>query len=125
VRELNTHRVEGSKTDKLVQVYALDKPGDGGASHVYDVEVRDWAGRETYGVTLRFQQGPVGDAGLNGITNEALLAVVEDRLVGFQSGLFACKENMGALKHVRTALMCLKERTEARMDRGVEGTHTP
>ena len=35
---------------------------------------------------IRFQNGPIAEAGVNGLTHEALLAVLEDRLVGFQSG---------------------------------------
>jgi hypothetical protein len=73
---------------------------------------------------IHFQEGPVQEAGLNGISNEALLAVVEDRLKGFQSGKFSCRENALALTHLQEAMHWLHHRTHERMQRGVEGTLT-
>jgi len=60
---------------------------------------------------------------VNGVTNEALLAIVADRLSSFQQGRYACRENADALFHTESALAWLKERTRERMQRGVEGTH--
>ena len=60
--------------------------------------------------------------GVNGISGEALLAIVEDRLIGFQSGGYACRENAVALTKVQEAIMWLQKRTLDRMRRGVEGT---
>lgn len=56
--------------------------------------------------------------------NEALLAVLEDRLIGFQSGQYACRENAVALTKIQEAMMWLQKRTRDRMARGVEGTMT-
>lgn len=61
------------------------------------------------------------EVGPNGLTNEALLAIVEDRLEGFQQGRFACQLNAEALSHVRAALNLLRVRTEDRICRGVQG----
>ena len=72
---------------------------------------------------MRFQNGPIGEFGVNGISNEALLAIVEDRLKGFQSGDYACRENALALTKLQEAMMWLHSRTRARVARGVEGTH--
>lgn len=60
-----------------------------------------------------------------GVTNEALLAVVIDRLEAFQEGAYACKENESALACLRTALQVLHNRTFGRADRKVEGTRQP
>jgi len=82
---------------------------------------------ETYAgveVEISFQNGPINEAGVNGLTHEALLAVVADRLRCFQSSKFACKENACALTHVEEAMHWLQQRTIARMRRGVEGTHS-
>jgi hypothetical protein len=53
-----------------------------------------------------------------------LLAIVIDRLRGFQSGDFKCRENTVALTHIETALMWLQKRTRDRSARGVEGSYT-
>lgn len=54
---------------------------------------------------------------------EALLAVVIDRLRGFQSGPYGCRENAVALTKIEEATMWLQKRTRDRMARGVEGTN--
>ena len=54
---------------------------------------------------------------------EALLAIVIDRLRSFQAGPFKCVENELALEKCEDALWQLQERTRARIARGVEGTH--
>ena len=60
---------------------------------------------------------------MNGITHEALLAVVADRLRSFQKGPYSCKANECALTHIEEAQHWLQQRTLERMRRGVEGTH--
>lgn len=75
------------------------------------------------GVVIEFQKGPIGEVGVNGISNETLLAIVEDRLDGFQRTPFACTENANALVAIRQALANLHQRTRSRMARGVEGTN--
>lgn len=130
-RVLTSHKVFGLN-DRLC-VVAMDEPGCGHASHVYEitsdevVEV-DSGDPETpehefkVSCNIRFQDGPVAENGINGISNEALLAVVEDRLIGFQSGPFMCRENALALTAVQEAMMWLQKRTRDRLSRGVEGT---
>lgn len=71
---------------------------------------------------INFQNGPIAESGVNGISNEALLAIVEDRLIGFQSGEYACRENAIALTKLQEAMMWLQKRTRDRVARGVEGT---
>ena len=89
----------------------------GNASHHYEIHFADVVQR------IDFQQGPVKEHGINGISNEALLAIVLDRLRGFQSGQYACRENAVALTHLETSLMWLQKRTRDRVLRGVEGTY--
>lgn len=120
MRELTSHKVNGLN-DKL-KVTAVDEPGPGNASHVYDVEPTVGNAK---GLRIEFQNGPMGaDTPPNGLSNEALLAVVEDRLKGFQSGPYACRENALALTHIQDAMHWLHHRTRERMARGVEGTVT-
>ncbi len=78
----------------------------------------------SFGFVVKFQDGPIAD-GINGITNEVLLAIVEDRLNAFQHGCFACSDGEAALSHIRAARNSLFNRTLQRRERGVEGTHQP
>lgn len=123
-REITSHRVNGLNEALLINV--LDQPGQGNACHEYQI-IRDTHGNgDEYDqvelCNIKFQNGPILEAGVNGISGEALLAIVEDRLIGFQSGQFACRENAIALTKIQEAMMWLYKRTRDRMARGVEGT---
>jgi hypothetical protein len=72
---------------------------------------------------IRFQKGPIREAGVNGCQMEDLLAIVVDRLDGFQAGSFACPENELARGYVKQALCCLNHRTQERCRQGIEGTN--
>lgn len=72
---------------------------------------------------LLFQNGPIPEAGVNGLTHEVLLEILIDRLSGFQAGQFACDANQLCLDHLKAAQEILLNRTRERMARGVEGTH--
>lgn len=104
------------------KVVALDNPGPGGAHHEYLVfmESAD-SGPEPLEVKTNFQKGPIKEAGLNGIQNEHLVAMVIDRLKGFQAGPFACEANAETLQHLEKAMECMEKRTADRANRGVEG----
>lgn len=124
VRELTSHRVNG--LNESVNIIVMDEPGPGNACHHYRIEPITLPGDHPEGAinpcTIRFQNGPIAEAGVNGISNEALLAVVEDRLLGFQSGQYACRENAIALTKLQESMMWLQRRTRNRVARGVEGT---
>ncbi len=99
-----------------------DAPSFGGASHSYFISITDEDGG-AYGTLISFQKGPIKEHGVNGVTSEALLEVVADRLRCFQAGPFPCDENAEALTCVEVALKALYERTAKRRARGVEGTN--
>lgn len=112
-----TDHIANPVNDRIT-ITVMDEPGAGGANHHYAVDVD---GSETASLDIYFQLGPIAERGVNGVTQEVLLAVVIDRLRSFQAGPFACPENAEALDHAQNALECLKARTRARMARGVEG----
>ena len=120
MRKLTDHLVPGKAA--VNDVVALDEPGDGGANHKYGIDLM--GGDSCSGPVVSFQNGPIGEVGVNGIQNEDLMAIVIDRLRGFQSGKFACRENAIALTKLEEAMMWLKKRTMDRIARGVEGTHS-
>ena len=135
MRQLNDHIVPGDSANHQLSVEVLDEPGQGGACHLYeiggfstDTNVGDvWKNR--YGkpsdhTTLLFQNGPIKEVGVNGVTHEALLAILIDRMRSFQEGPYKCRENAIALTHLEDALIWLQRRTVARIRRGVEGPNS-
>jgi hypothetical protein len=124
MRELTSHRVNG--LNEALTIAVVDEPGSGNACHLYDIQWRqlskDGTTTSPAACCISFQNGPIAEAGVNGISNEVLLAIVEDRLLGFQSGRYACRENAIALTKLQEAMMWLQKRTRDRVARGVEGT---
>lgn len=132
MRTINDHVINPAN-DKIT-ITVNDEPGAGGANHRYEIAGFDTAGnpsnedpqgyRSSFSKqVILFQNGPIPEAGVNGITQEVLLAIVADRLRSFQAGPFACRENALALTKIEEAQHWLQQRTIARMRRGVEGTH--
>jgi hypothetical protein len=97
----------------------LDEPGSGGACHQY----RIYCGNRTKTnfCEIHFQKGSVHDHGVNGISQESLLAILIDRMKAYQTGPFPSREGAIALTHIETALLWLQKRTHDRIARGVEG----
>lgn len=128
-REITDHRVNSA--NDLVRISVTDAPGAGGANHRYEISGFDTTHNPSRpgnmlpwnATVVLFQNGPIAEAGVNGITQEVLLAIVADRLRSFQAGPYACAENGLALIAVNEAQQHLQSRTKARMARGVEGTH--
>lgn len=112
---------------ECVDVFAMDGPSHGGASHVYEVRSAVVeAGKVPACLSnIKFQKGPVKEFGVNGCHNEDLIAIVIDRLRGFQKGNLACSKNTRAIELLQDALRFLNRRTEDRKARGVEGTNKP
>lgn len=113
-------------TKKYTKVICLDEPGPGNACHQYQVVHKEHSFSDPQ-ITqtlaaISFQNGPVKEAGVNGCHNEDLVAIVIDRLYGFQSGEYNCLENDMALIKLKEAMMWLRTRTEEREKRGIEGT---
>ncbi len=82
------------------------------------------------GISIDWQNGPLGRDGdrlaPNGAFVEGVIAAAIDRMRFYQKasgGKFACRENALALTKLEEALMWLDERTRAREERQVEGTH--
>lgn len=123
-RELTSHKVNGLNDALTIEV--LDQPGQGNACHVYKIHgpksLDDQGAQFPDAQCVKFQNGPIQEAGVNGISEEALLAIVADRLNCFQSGRYSCIENEVALTKIQEAMMWLQKRTRDRTARGVEGT---
>ncbi len=107
-------------SEKYTQVFSCDERGAGNANHAYHVRTTDNP-RLIVG-SIAFQNGPIKEKGVNGVMNEDLIAIVIDRLQGFQSGDYKCRENAIAITKLEEALLWLNKRTRDRERRGVEGT---
>ena len=121
MRTINDHKV--NPANDRIEIVVTDEPGAGGANHEYQIQIGAPTDPEDRTVYLSFQNGPINENGVNGITQEVLLAIVADRLRAFQAGKFACRENALALTKIEEAMQWLHARTRGRMVRGVEGTH--
>lgn len=132
MREIRSHIVNPAN-DKI-KITVADEQGAGGANHLYMVEGFNTEtnpscpftaryGKPSDHTTILFQNGPIAENGVNGVTQEVLLAIIIDRLQSFQKGPYACRENALALTKLEEAKHWLFSRTLERMQRGVEGTH--
>ncbi len=107
-------------------IYTSDVRGEGGAFHEYSISpiiefpMKAIPPAESFAY-VKFQNGPVPAAGINGCTQEDLLMIVLHRLKCFQEGDFPCHENALAIEHVKSALDVLNERTRRRISSGIEG----
>ena len=124
--QITDHAV--NPANEALKIEVRDQPGSGGAFHKYAVLLPEGSPimemlLDENGVLICFQKGPIAEAGVNGLTQEALIAICIHRLRSFQAGPFACRENALALTKLEEAQMWLLKRTRDRMARGVEGTH--
>ncbi len=127
MRTITDHKLNG--LNDALHIIVTDEPGSGGANHEYEIHLTATPDEGTPKITaekwqqnISFQKGPIQEAGINGISGEALLAIVIDRLRCFQAGPYSCRDNAVALTHCEEALMWLQKRTRDRLARGVEGT---
>jgi hypothetical protein len=125
MKKITDHKL--NSLNECLDVIATDEPGAGGAYHRYQITGYDTAKNPSSssgdGATIiLFQNGGLQEVGCaNGISQEALLAILIDRLRSFQAGPFSCRENALALTKMEEALMWLQKRTQDRLRRGVEG----
>jgi hypothetical protein len=123
MRQLTDHKLNG--LNDLLDILVLDAPGQGNANHEYRIEAYndpyEKSGTPVVYQNISFQNGPIKEFGVNGISNEALLAIIIDRLRGFQSGEYTCEDNKESLLHAESCLEWLQKRTKDRILRGVEG----
>lgn len=125
MREITSHKVNG--LNEAITIRVTDEPGSGGANHAYEVSIPlqevPYDDLKESVTKINFQKGPIKEAGVNGISGEALLAIVADRLECFQAGPYATADNASALSSIKNAIETLHKRTKERIARGVEGTH--
>ncbi len=111
MRQITTHQAQAPGINNSLILRVLDEPGRGNACRKYQVELDLDNGTSVIIGNIDFQDGLIAEAGINGLTNEILLAIVQDRLEGFQSGDYACEANNQALEGIISAMSALHSRT--------------
>jgi predicted secreted protein len=107
-------RIHTDHNGVAVNAISQDAHGKDVLGHTYQV----LAGPQV--TSIEFQNGPVKEAGVNGLTSEALLAVLIHRTQVLNSR-FSCRENAIAVTKMEEALMWFNKRTADRQARSVEG----
>lgn len=109
--------------NRYTTVHAGDERTVGNACHEYFISRKGKLEITPAGEFghVKFQEGPILKSKPNGCYMEDLLAIVIDRLEGFQSGDYPCRENALALTKIQEAVHWLNHRTNDRIERNVEG----
>ena len=107
-------RIHTDVNNVFVNALADSNEVDAESGHHYQI---GWDGGS---VMVDFQKGAVEENGVNGVTNEALLAILVHRTKQL-NGKFPCRENAIAITKMEEALMWFDKRTADRQARGVEG----
>ncbi|HEY8560506.1 MAG TPA: hypothetical protein VIL74_09025 [Pyrinomonadaceae bacterium] len=123
VRYIETHKISKLNRDNIV-VRATDEKDSDGANHEYAIIVCTDKGivSET---AIKFQKGGLKETGVNGITDQSLIAIVLDRMVGFQAGPYASVYNEPVIDHLKGALGEMAKRYDLRATLGIEGERVP
>jgi hypothetical protein len=125
-RPLYDHMVNRFNRE-CINVLTADERASDNAHHAYVIGVSRGAECSTERdevverCELNFQNGGLKEVGANGITDQALIAVVLDRMRSFNDGQFRCRENSMIITKLEEAMMWMEKRGNDRARRGVEG----
>src|SRR5437763_5991173 len=99
---------------KPLKIECIGKAARGGANNLYEITGFRYTGfdnKTVHTLSIPFHTGDPKE-GFTGVTMEALLTVVIDRLKGLQTGLYPCVENDHALEYIQAGLQQLHNRTK-------------
>ena len=111
IEMIDSHHVKGYAFN--IDIKAVPVKRYGIPTYTYNL-VKEYDGKPGYQFIkdLNFQIGDPGVYGINGVTNEALLAIMIHRLQGFQNNSSTnCSENQEAINHMELAMEALYRRT--------------
>ena len=111
IEMIDSHHVKGYAFNIEISAVPVDRYGM--ASYTYNL-TKSYDGKLGYQFNkdLNFQIGDPRVFGVNGVTNEALLAIMIHRLQGFQNNPATnCSENQEAINHMELAMEALYSRT--------------
>lgn len=108
MRQITSHKINSANEGLTVE--AVGEPGVDGACQRYRIHNGQLQQRnpDAFNVCeLRFQTGPIAEVGMDGLTDLALLAVLEDRMSGRENIGGGDPLNYEALESVRIAIEAL------------------
>ncbi len=108
---IDSHHVKGYAFNIDIKVLPVERYGI--PTFTYSL-VKEYDGKPGYQFIkdFSFQIGDPKVYGVNGVTNEALLAIMIHRLQGFQNNSSTnCSENQEAINHMELAMEALHSRT--------------
>ena len=111
IEMIDSHHVKGYAFNIDIKAVPVERYGI--PTYTYSL-VKEYIGKPGYQFIkdLNFQTGDPGVYGVNGVTNEALLAIMIHRLQGFQNNSSTnCSENQEAINHMELAMEALYSRT--------------
>lgn len=119
--EIHDHKVNDFNKHNI-RIIAHPQQGEQGdlRRDLYRIETPYPGQHTTAVIEIRFQNG----SRHAGITNEALVAIVLDRLRNFQDSPYRCRQNALAITKLEESLHWLRDRATERRRRNVEGTQT-
>lgn len=128
VEDHETAIASGDAGGKIIEAYGVDPKSNAPKRFVisgFNAQTNPAAeaGDNLNACVILLQNGVIPEVGLNGVTAEDLLKVVEEIYVCFQEGQFACQENEEVLQHVRAAQGALQKRLNRRKDEGTKDTY--
>lgn len=112
---------------ECVNILTNDHRASDGAHHSYRIIVQKEGAtantptEKVEEVVINFQNGGLKEVGANGITDQALLAIILDRVRSFNEGPFRCRENSMIITKGEEMMMWMEKRSNDRARRGVEG----
>jgi len=120
--------VSGDEGGKVIEAMAIDTISGAAKRFVisgFNAQTNPAAepGDNLLSLVILLQNGIIPEVGVNGVTCEDLLKVVEEVFVSFQEGKFACEENEEVLQGVRLAQAAITKRLLRREAQGTEGTY--
>lgn len=120
MRTIDIHH-DGHRLNESIILNA-DAPDQSGASHSYTAYIEQPNKDGWQVASIQFQKGPRNvDGSTPGMTEASLLAILIDRLRGFQAGPYSCRENAIQLTHLEECLHWTQARADERARRGVLG----
>jgi hypothetical protein len=128
-RELTNDVLHNTKNDIVIHTESHGGHGEVVVRKLQETDVsRSVYSIENYGTSgkfhcsvLPFQQGPIPEVGVNGFTNESLLAILIHRTKILNHHVPSLQNQM-ALEHLEQTKLLFEDRTKDRKTRGVEGS---
>ncbi|MDV7475317.1 hypothetical protein R5C08_09390 [Acinetobacter baumannii] len=114
--------LEPQEIDKLVNGEAVEVITAYAQGHYYKISANpENTNAKDFEISIHFQDGPISDHGVNGVTSEALLKILIHRTKILDEN-FPSEFNKQAIVYMESALKEFNKRTEERRARGVADT---